>query len=110
MVVVVEVLVGVLLVVVVGVGAGVVTVVVLAGAVTVVVGVVIVVFCVTVGVTVVVVEWSMLSDWLVVVGVCLEPLSDTSRTTTTISAITSAAPMAMAQPLPPLAGGGAPPP
>lgn len=101
-----DVLVGVVVVVVVGVG--VVTVVVLAGAVTVVVGVVTVVFCVTVGVTLVVVEWLTLSDWLLTVGVCLEPLSETSRTTTTISAITSAAPMAMAQPLPPLEGGGAP--
>jgi hypothetical protein len=48
----------------------------------------------------------MLSDWLVTVGVLFEPLFDTSRMTTTISAITSAAPIAMAQPLPPSSEGG----
>jgi hypothetical protein len=95
-----------------GAGAGVVTVVVLVvvlagvvtvvvGAVTVVVGVLTVVFCVIVGETVVVVLWPMLSDWLLTVGVCLELLSDTSRITTTITAITRAVPAAIAQPLGP---------
>ena len=84
------------------VGAGVVTVVVLVGAVTVVVGVVIVVcWVVVVGCTVVVVVWPMLSDWLVTDGVFLELLSETSTITTTISAMTSAAPPAIAQPLRP---------
>jgi hypothetical protein len=48
-----------------------------------------------------VVEWPMLSDWFVTVGVDLELLLETSTTTKTISAITTATPTAIAQPLPP---------
>src|SRR5271165_4668343 len=43
----------------------------------------------------------MLSDWLVIVEVFLEPLLDARTITTTISAITSAAPPAIAQRRPP---------
>ncbi|MFZ1154328.1 MAG: hypothetical protein WAN93_05425 [Solirubrobacteraceae bacterium] len=44
----------------------------------------------------------MLSDWLVIVGVCLELLLVANTTTTTMSPITNATPTAIAQPLPPL--------
>ena len=49
----------------------------------------------------VVVVWPTLSDWLVTVGVPLEPLLDTRTMTTTISAATTATVPAIAQPLPP---------
>jgi hypothetical protein len=70
------------------------------GAVTVFVGAVTVVVCVGAAVVcwVIVVftlvVWPTLSDWLVIVGLCLELFSETSRTITTIATIASnAAPM-----------------
>jgi hypothetical protein len=89
------------------------------GAVTVFVGAVTVVVCV--GAVVVVcwvivvftlVVWPTLRDWLVTVGLCLEPFSDTSRTITTITTIASnAAPMNARGPAPVRCGGsgGTPP-
>jgi hypothetical protein len=80
------------------------------GAVTVVVwvGAVVVVCWVTVVFTLVV--WPTLSDWFVIVGLCLELLSETSRTITTIATIASrAAPMNATGPAPLRLGGSAGP-